>query len=165
MMIMMVLIQMPSDSWRTIVRNRRRTDIFRWSMSWEDTSIQVFAPPAPPPFNVEEIVSPGLRTFVRKKPAHMLTTLNIGGAGGKWTCSYWNKRLFITVANFGRTTVAFSIFVTQPHDEMPNNHVFEKSRKRQEELETDGPVGFQLSPVAIALSRWIYVFVYMSVYI
>ena len=49
--------------------------------------------------------------------------------------------------------------------EMPKNHVFEKSRKRQEELETDGPVGFQLSPVALALSRRIYVFVYMSVYI
>ena len=48
---------------------------------------------------------------------------------------------------------------------MPKNHVLEKSRKRQEELETDGPVGFQLSPVALALSRRIYVFVYMSVYI
>ena len=50
-------------------------------------------------------------------------------------------------------------------DERPKNHVFEKRRKRQEELETDGPVGFQLSPVALALSRQIYVFMYMSVYI
>ena len=36
---------------------------------------------------------------------------------------------------------------------MQKNNVFEKSRKRQEELETDGPVGFQFLLTLTTLSK------------